>query len=939
MTSKCRLVAAIIALSGFAATALGNELVPVNEFATESDFTNNFTLTTGFPGLSVVHTDEDDGGIGRGGFVEIPPEIGETTNFVYDTDGSAGTQTFGDVTIAVDHQATHSVGFIVRGHTNRNDSIRTLLTNRNRFRVWHGAQVAEHDSGELVYDETDTALRNDWSHLRLSVRNVGDQVEIVFRGYDSQTRFDESTLVAEHTYTFSEEDSSPYLDDGEIGFRMIGVGTRIDNFAVYEYGTAPESLPYPELTNLLPQPNAQFHRADDGFNFDAVSTDAIDEADVSVVLNGTDISGDLEISGDPEHRRVHYSGLEPDTDYTAEIEVTAAGATTTRTVEFRSETPPDPQPLIDVVEFEDESDLMDNFAVADGTMSFNEEWDRGIGRGGFAQNSGNTNFIYDTDGEAGTQTFQDFSITFDHRGSRSLGFIVRANRETDESIRVMLTDRSRMRVWTASGIEAGGDSGDLQFDESAPSGIAFDEWCHMRLDVRNVGNEIEVTLSAFASQNYLAAPNFQMSYTISSGASSGFLEAGEVGARLIHGTNDVDNFGIYEYGTAPVWRAYPAIAITSPDIDEPVSEGATLEFEVTGPVGTPESGIQLLRDGQDVSAGMTIEGDENHWFVSYQGIDPGNNIVIEAANEEATTTGFFTVQGTPVLRGPFTIYDSRGFDSDTYYPLGDLQEFEDRIAGWQPHSSDPSEIVEVEAPYNKVLRRHQMGGTQRDWLYFPGRSTGIIVVEMDVRVSTTAERTVDLTLAPDVGSGTQYSFVGWGTVADHFTYYDGDNWIGLFEPGEEWHHYRMVNYLSGHYSNTFDLFVDGELLAEKLPFRRTFDPDTGSISALRVNAASGPDGEYVDIDNVRLLGQRFYGPDNLPLTVIRELTSSADGFSVAFDTHLGYDYQVEYTDTLEAADWQILTTVSGDGSVMEVDDSDADSDRRFYRVRTIGATD
>ncbi len=936
MLPKCRLFALAAALTGFAGTAAAEELVPLNEFETETDFMNNFSFATGFPGLSVAHNDADDGGIGRGGFVEIPPEVGETTNIVYDTDNSAGTQTFGDVTIAVDHQATHSVGFIVRGHANRNDSIRTLVTNGNRFRVWYGAPVNEHDSGELVYDETDAALRNDWSHLRLSVRNVGSQVELVFRGYDSQTRFDETTLVAEHTYTFSEENSAPYLADGEIGFRMIGVGTRIDNFAVYDYGTAPETLPYPELVNLNPRNGALYHRFEDGFGFDAISTAAIDEGDVSVVLNGSDISGELDISGDPNHRSIHYSGLEDETDYEAELEVAAGDYVTTRVIEFRTEVPPEPIPLIDMVEFDEETDLTETFVVEDGSMSYNPDWDRGIGRGGFAQNSGNTNFIYDTDGEVGTQAFQDFTVTFDHRGSRSLGFIVRANRETDESIRVMLTDRARMRVWTASGIDSGGNAGDLQFDETEPSGIPVDEWCHMRLDVRNVGTEIEVTLSAHASQNDMAAPDFRMSYTIASGPSSNFLDAGEVGARLIHGVNDVDNFGIYEYGRAPVWRPQPSITVTSPDIDAPVAEGETLEFEVTGPIGTPQSGIQLFRDGQNVTGGLTIEGDENRWFVSYTGIEPGNNIDIVVTNDEATTTAFFTVLGTPVLRGPFSIYNSRGFEGDTYYPLGDLQEFEDRIAGWQPHSSDPSEIVEVEEPYNKVLRRHQMGGTQRDWLYFPPISRGILIVEMDVRVSTAADRTLDLALAPSVGSGTQYSFIGWGTVADQFTFYDGSNWIPLFEPGDEWHHYRLVNYLSGPYSNTFDLFVDGELIGEKLPFRRTFDPETNSIETVRFNAASGPEGEYADIDNLRVLGQRFYGPDQLPLTVIRQLTSLPGAFSVAFDTYLGYEYEVEYTDSLESGEWTVLTSVSGDGGVMEVNDPDPQSDRRFYRVRTVG---
>jgi hypothetical protein len=57
--------------------------------------------------------------------------------------------------------------------------------------------------------------------------------------------------------------------------------------------------------------------------------------------------------------------------------------------------------------------------------------------------------------------------------------------------------------------------------------------------------------------------------------------------------------------------------------------------------------------------------------------------------------------------------------------------------------------------------------------------------------------------------------------------------------------------------------------------------------------------------------------------------------SLAFDlmTEAGQTYTVEYADTLPSGNWQTLTTITGDGTIMTVSDP-ASLASRFYRVRT-----
>ncbi len=202
----------------------------------------------------------------------------------------------------------------------------------------------------------------------------------------------------------------------------------------------------------------------------------------------------------------------------------------------------------------------------------------------------------------------------------------------------------------------------------------------------------------------------------------------------------------------------------------------------------------------------------------------------------------------------WTLYDSKGFSNDELYPLGDLQSVADGRVNWTPASgrARPGEIVEVDdGPAERALRRYQIASAQRDadLIDFPPVSSTRLVIAFDARVSTTESRTLDLfLLRPGMTAPAhQGSILMWGYHPGYLSYFDGD-YNELTPIDDDWNSYEMVNHLD---ANTFDLRVNGELIASDLPWRNRFSPGT-AFGRLRIGAVRGEEGDYADITNIRI---------------------------------------------------------------------------------------
>jgi hypothetical protein len=152
--------------------------------------------------------------------------------------------------------------------------------------------------------------------------------------------------------------------EGVARIGAIGAGQRahdsiIDDLRIYDIALEEDEIANlvperpdtpPEIENVVPENNDNFHEAGDGFQFTARATAAgatIPTTGIRLTLNGVDVSGNLQISGAAGNRTVLYSDLVAETAYTATIDVTDSNGTQRRrTVVFGTLTASDDPNLI-----------------------------------------------------------------------------------------------------------------------------------------------------------------------------------------------------------------------------------------------------------------------------------------------------------------------------------------------------------------------------------------------------------------------------------------------------------------------------------------------------------------------------------------------------------------------------------------------------------------
>ena len=232
------------------------------------------------------------------------------------------------------------------------------------------------------------------------------------------------------------------------------------------------------------------------------------------------------------------------------------------------------------VEFADPTEFGHYFThVSSSHVAFNAADDEGHGAGGYIEHPTNTfshrAFVYDPDDAVGGagQTFTDFTADVDFRandGGAGVGFYFHGSR-TDAHWAFFQVDegglervrffRDRNSTTGSGGALATGSS-----DRTADTTLTLDDWVHVRLDVQNVngGSQVQATLSAWASQtNWSGTPLFSETFTYTAGESD--VSDGEVGVSIfyggVQGGQAVDNFALYQLGTAPA-RAASYVPLT-----------------------------------------------------------------------------------------------------------------------------------------------------------------------------------------------------------------------------------------------------------------------------------------------------------------------------------------------------------------------------------------
>lgn len=276
----------------------------------------------------------------------------------------------------------------------------------------------------------------------------------------------------------------------------------------------------------------------------------------------------------------------------------------------------------------------------------------------------------------------------------------------------------------------------------------------------------------------------------------------------------------------------------------PPTNGIAFQVQSYTPLGA--GSISLVLNSNDVSAQLVITGEATNRSVSWSGLlaDPEYEMTITATNAGGVSTvtrTFYTVG--------FVQYDSEGFADDVLYPLGPLQAVTHGRGTWTPNADEPSEIVNADDPYGKVLQRLNTGIARADVLNIPPLSSGTITIEFDAWISTTEGRTIDVALQPLTGGTTMASFIAWGAVAGKLCYYDNVQWVPLADLVTGWHHCKIINYLSGPAAGHYDVLINDSPVGLRLRWRNATVGTPLGLFRYR-SESTGPVMQYGQIDNL-----------------------------------------------------------------------------------------
>lgn len=228
--------------------------------------------------------------------------------------------------------------------------------------------------------------------------------------------------------------------------------------------------------------------------------------------------------------------------------------------------------------------------------------------------------------------------------------------------------------------------------------------------------------------------------------------------------------------------------------------------------------ISLVVNASNVSSYLVITGDPTNYAVAYHGLLPDQEYSIEIGI--TNTTGAATLSRTfYTYTSPVALYDAESFTNDTLFPLGALLNVTHGRGTWFPNASEPAQLVDAGGALGKVLERQGTGASRADVLAFPPVSSGTLVVEFDAFISATDARTMDICTQPLAGGTTMGSFLAWGELSGKLAYFDNVNWQPLADLTNDWHHVKLINYLSGSAAGRYDVLVDDMPIGLLIPFR------------------------------------------------------------------------------------------------------------------------
>ena len=653
--------------------------------------------------------------------------------------------------------------------------------------------------------------------------------------------------------------------------------------------------------NLFPQ-NMIFVNPSDGitFNVSSPSGFTINNSGIHLVLNGTDVSGSLAISGSSSNKNVTYSGLQSNLTYTVSITVTDAFNLTVSASTYFETTWVGIQPVTYLWEAED--------------FDFNSG--KYINNPDLCSASGNPNCYFGTVGVEGADEHstavppaQFYRGAADGIGTKPSG------------------DYSRPNLFVADRIDycINPFNGDPLFDSGC-------EWVNYTRDwpnstnwvVARLATDIGLSGNLLLSQITPTATNDLGTFTLASG--HGWTTYDNIYLKDTNGNNAnivlngkatlrVTSGGNLLPGCFMLVAAQLDLPIVSgmyPTGKHPFEPTNALSFTVTSPGATfPANSIKLNLDGLDASAGLVITGSAS------------TKNVIYPVQLNAPHTAIITVTNS-LGHGIRVTNQFDTFSQDNY--MVEAEDF-DYGGGQYVSASDwyPDAYLGLGATTNIDFQHSPVAGEQ--WGAY--RSDGIPESPVQNYAVEQRQKFVDL-------GGLDFQL-------DWFAIGDWANYTGVYPTGNFYVYIRSAGLFGISYSMYLDQVVSGAGTTNQVTKRLG---NWGALGSGQQTYAWVPltDAGLVAPVVVKLGGTNTLRistatgncyPNYFMLVPASGITLSAAGsgsnVSISFPTQAGATYRVFYRANLTTGNWILLATVLGDGTVKSVSDPQTGS-QRFYKM-------
>ena len=659
----------------------------------------------------------------------------------------------------------------------------------------------------------------------------------------------------------------------------------------------------PVINNLFPQ-SMIFVNPTNGLSFNVSSPSGftINNSGIQVVLNGTNVSGSLAISGSSSSKNVAYLGLQSNATYTVAISVTDVSNLTVSASTYFQTMWYGIQPVTYAWEAED--------------------WDftTGITNGMYINNPGLCNASGDPNcyfGKVGMQGVDENNMS-GVSGSYRAGDLM-GQAPSGDYLRPNLFAAGRTD-YVINPFDGNGSytvSEWVNYTRDWPNST---NWIIARLatDINLSGSLLLTQITPTATNNLgtftinggLGYSTFEYVYLLdTNGNNANVVLNGKSTLRVTSGGNLLPNFFMLVAAELDL----PLLNNLYPTGKHPFEYTNALSFTVASVGATfPANSIKVILDGNDVSSALGITGSAS-----------SKNVVYPTLQPNAVHTAIITV--TNSLGHGISLTNR----FDTFSLNNDSFEAEDYDFNGGQYVSASDWIPDAYTFYTSVsnidFQHTYVSGEPTDGSEYQYRANGI-----------------------PQNPGFDYLrpiFVSYGAIDYQLYWFGASDWANYtraYPTGSFYAYARSAGL--GLYSMELDQVVSGTGTTNQVTKRlglwsavginnTTYDwvpltdsglaaPVTvnlGGVSTLRVSTSTGD-----CYPNFFML---------VPATGIKlSATRAGSNVLVTFPTQAGSSYRVFYSTGLSAGSWTLLNTVLGDGTVKSVSDSTASGNQRFYKV-------